>query len=210
MFPFFRRIGSVFWKVSWSKFSLSSSFPDQAKLPRLLLQVQRPGAQPCPGKLAVCDKSAQKETEILLILVLAKLQHLLIWHVTETPTVELLSQEQLVSKGMGEVQGEHLWILLLPLCYFSLISILVIICSVIAACLLFHKMTKYLQLHEADSSEREESARHWESKLKWCPCRQVLFVTFFYIFPLRGGMKKMFFFYFRSKKGEGSRLFDKN
>ena len=74
--------------------------------------------------------------------------------------MELLSQEQLVSKGMGEVQGEHLWILLLPLCYSSLIAILVIMCLVMAACVQFYNMTKYLQLHEADSSEREESARH--------------------------------------------------
>ena len=135
--------------------------------------------------LLFCHKSAKEQIEILLILVLAKLQHLLIWHLTGPPTVELLSQEQLVSKGMGEVQGEHLWILLLPLCYFSLISIPLIIWPVIAACVQLHKMTKYLQLHEADSSEREESARHirhWESSLKWCPCRQVLFVTFFFIF----------------------------
>ena len=74
--------------------------------------------------------------------------------------MELLSQEQLVSKGMGADRGEHLWILLLSLCYFSLIVILAIICLVIAACLLFHNMTECLQLHEADSSEREESARH--------------------------------------------------
>ena len=43
-----------FLVLSWSKFSLSSSFPDRAKLRRLLLQVQRPGAQPFLGKLHSC------------------------------------------------------------------------------------------------------------------------------------------------------------